>query len=117
MSDHPNARTVEAIEKMMETMQYLVDHPRMQQRNWVAAGRRWLPVLQHAKEDLQRGVIQHDNATETANSLLSALARVGLAVEKRDAETWGYRWHDGALTGSYLTRADAVEAGLKERIK
>jgi hypothetical protein len=44
MSIHPNARTVEAMEKMIAEMQYLVEHPRIQQKTWVASGRRWLPV-------------------------------------------------------------------------
>ncbi len=117
MTEHPNARTITAIEKMMNEMQYLVDHPRMQQRNWVASGKQWLPILQHAKEDLQREVSQNDFIAESYQGLLLALERVGLAVEKRDTTTWGYRWHTGALIGAYATRAEAVEAGLKARLK
>lgn len=117
MTQHPNARTVEAIEKMMEEMQYLVDHPRMQQRNWVAKGRVWLPILQHAKEDLQRDVQQRDFVLESYQSLLAALERVGLTVEKRDETSWGYRWHGGPLTGTYGTRALAIEAGLQARLR
>lgn len=45
-------RTIAALEKVIGEMQYLVDHPRMRQRNWVAAGKMWLPVLHQAKEDL-----------------------------------------------------------------
>ena len=116
MSQHQNARTIEALQKIIETMQYYVDHPRIQQRNWVASGRQWLPTLHHAIEDLQRSVDHYETATEHVGSLLSAIARLGLTVEKRDANAWGYRWHGGELTGSYLTRADAIEAGLKERL-
>lgn len=113
---HPKARTIAALEKMIEEMQYLVEHPRMQQRNWVAKGRIWLPVLQHAKEDLQHEVAQQDFVTEAYQSLLLALERIGLKVEKRDETNWGYRWYDGSLTGAYPTRAEAIEAGLRERL-
>lgn len=54
MVNHPNARTIEAVENLMTEKQYLVDHPRMQQRTWVARGQQWLPALQHTKEDLSR---------------------------------------------------------------
>jgi hypothetical protein len=116
MVDHPNARTVAAIEKMMSQMQYLVDHPRMQQRNWVARGREWLPVLEHAKQDLQREVTSQDFIVEAYQSLMSVLERVGLTVEKRDETTWGYRWHGNILKGTYITRAEAFEAGLWEKL-
>ena len=115
-SSHPNARTVSAIEKMMEEMQYLVDHPRMQQRNWVAKGKEWLPVLHHAKEDLEKEVQQHDFVVETFQNLLLVIERVGLSVEKRDSTSWGYRWHNGPITGAYATRAEAIEAGLKYKL-
>lgn len=117
MSSHPNARTIAAIEKMMEEMQYLVDHPRMQQRNWVAKGREWLPVLEHAREDLQRDVQQNDFAIDSYQALLSALAAVGMVVEKRDVTSWAYRWHGGAPEGAYATQAAAVAAGLRSRLK
>jgi len=115
MSVNPNARIAEAIEKMMNEMQYLVDHPRMQQRNWVAKGREWLPVLQHTKEDLQREVQQNDFVIDSHQSLLGALAAVGLKVEKRDTTSWGYRWHGDTLMGAFPTQAAAVEAGLRAR--
>lgn len=115
MASHPNARTIAAIEKLMNEMQHLVDHPRMQQRNWVAKGREWLPVLQHTKEDLQREVQQNDFVIDAHQALLGALAAVGLAVEKRDSTSWGYRWHGGALEGAFPTHAAAVEAGLRAR--
>jgi hypothetical protein len=115
MANHSNARTIAAIEKMMNEMQYLVDHPRMQQRNWVAKGREWLPVLEHTKEDLQREVQQNDFVIDSHQALLGALAAIGLTVEKRDGTSWGYRWHKGTLEGAFPTQAAAVEAGLRER--
>lgn len=63
---NPNKRTIAALEKMMQEMQFLVDHPRMQQRNWVAKGREWLPILRHAKEDLEHpdGVVDSTNSQD-----------------------------------------------------
>jgi len=106
-----------ALENVIEEMRFLAEHPRMQQRNWVAKAGQWLPVLQHAKEDLQREVRQHDFVAETLQGLLSALERVGLRIEKRDEASWGYCWHSGVLKGAYATRAEALEAALKERLK
>ena len=117
MANQQNERTIAALEKMMQEMQHLVDHPRMQQRNWVAKGRVWLPILQHAQEDLQREVAQQDFITESYQSLLLVLEHVGLKVEKRDETSWGYCWHDDSLMGAYPTRAAAIEAGLRERLK
>ncbi len=117
MSDQPNARTVAALESVIKQMQYLVEHPRMQQRNWVASGREWLPVLHNAVEDLQRDVKQQDFVVESYQSLLAALGHVGLQVEKRDAASWGYRWQGEALKGTFRTRAEAVEAALREKLK
>lgn len=114
---HPYTRTIEALEKIITQMQYLVDHPRMQQRNWVARGKEWLPVLHHAKEDLSQETSQHDLVVEQYQSLLSTIERVGLVIEKRDETTWGYRWHNGALIGTFRTQSEALEAGLKERLK
>src|SRR5690606_40240138 len=37
-------------------LQLLVDHPRMQQKRWVAAGKVWLPILYQAKDDCARPV-------------------------------------------------------------
>ncbi len=116
MSEHPNARTIDALEKMIAGMQYLVDHPRMQQRNWVASGQQWLPILQHAKEDLQREVTHNDFVAESYQELLAALERVGLKIVKRDNMSWGYRWHGDVAVGAFVSRSAAVEAALRERI-
>jgi hypothetical protein len=117
MIEHPNKRTVAALEKVMEEIQFLVDHPRMEQRNWVAKGKQWLPILQHAKEDLQREVNQQDFVNESYQGFLVSLARLGLKIEKRDEHTWGYRWFDEPLIGAYPTRATAMEAALKIRLQ
>ncbi len=118
MSNQPvNSRTVTAIETMMQEMQFLVDHPRMQQRNWVAKGKEWLPILQHAKEDLERDDSLQRDWAEAHQAILMALARLGLKVVKRDETSWGYSLHGDILIGSYPTRADAIEAGLRARLK
>src|SRR6185369_353185 len=116
MSEHPNARTIAAIEKMIEGMQYLVEHPRMQQRNWVASSRQWLPILQHAIEDLQKETQHNDFVSESYQELLAALERVGLRIIKRDNMSWGYSWHGDVATGAFVSRSAAVEAALRERI-
>lgn len=71
-------RTVEAIERMIQEMQFLVDHPRMQQKRWVAMGRTWLPTLYQAREDLARlgNSVQsqtqadHEQTTESEDTIL-----------------------------------------------
>ncbi len=44
MSDNPN--TAAALRQIIESIRYLVDHPRIQQKTWVASGKKWLPVLE-----------------------------------------------------------------------
>lgn len=52
MPNSNHARTIAAVQKMISEIQYLVDHPRVQQRTWVAKGQVWLPILHHVIEDL-----------------------------------------------------------------
>ena len=115
MTDHRNKRTIIALDTVMEEMQYLVEHPRVQQKTWVAKGKTWLPILQYAKEDLQRDVDQHNVIMDAYQAVLEAIKSIGLTVEKRDEQTWGYRWHDGELIGMFPTQATAIEAGLREK--
>lgn len=46
MPDQPNPNTIAALERIIQEIRYLVDHPRIQQRTWVASGKQWLPLLQ-----------------------------------------------------------------------
>jgi len=46
MPNQPNPNTIVALERVMQEIQNLVDHPRIQQRTWVASGKKWLPLLQ-----------------------------------------------------------------------
>lgn len=108
-----NLRTVTALEKMIQEMQFLTEHPRMQQKNWVAKGKEWLPILHHVKEDLQQETNQQDFTKEAYQGLLMVLERVGVKAEKRDANHWGYMYND-VLKGMYPTRVEAIEAALKE---
>ena len=117
MADKAKARTVAALEQMIEDMQFLVDNPRMQQRRWVAKGKEWLPTLHNAVEDLQQDVSQQDFVLESYQSLLAVFEHIGLQIEKRDETTWGYRWHDGVLKGTHPSRTAALEAALRERLK
>jgi len=114
---HVNQRTVEAIDNMMQDIQYFLGHPRMKQRNWIEKAHDWLPALQHAKEDLQREVHQQDFVSESYESVLIAITRLGLTIEKRDSTTWGYRWHGDTLVGAFPSRADAIEAGLRAKLR
>lgn len=109
-------RTIDGLIKIIEEMQYLVEHPRIQQKTWVAKGRVWLPVLQNAKEDLESSLEPHNIAIEGYQALLSTLQRIGLTVEKRDNYSWGYRWNGGELKGAYSSSTEAIEWGLREKL-
>ena len=110
-------RTLEALETIIDEMQYLVEHPRIQQKTWVAKGKTWLPTLHHAKEDLEKLQQPHDFATEAYQSLIAVFEQIGLSIQKRDTTSWGYSWHDEPLKGAFSSVSQAVESALKERIK
>lgn len=113
---HSNAQTIAELTRILEEMEYLVAHPRIQQKTWVAKGKTWLPILRIARQDLQRDVTHEAITSEVHHGFLMALERVGLRLEMRDATSWGYRWFSGDLKGAYATRGDAVEAALRERL-
>ena len=52
MSDQPTPNTIAALERIMQEIQNLVDHPRIQQRTSVAYGKAWLSILQIVHEEL-----------------------------------------------------------------
>ncbi|MBX3065592.1 MAG: hypothetical protein KF726_21630 [Anaerolineae bacterium] len=110
-----NSRTITDLQAIIEEIKHLVSHPRIQQKTWVAKGKVWLLTLAHAVEELQQGANQQDNATESLQSVLAVLERGGLKIEKRNTTHWGYRWHNGELKGAYATRAEAIEAALRDR--
>ena len=113
---HPAERTIQDLETVMEEMQFLVDHPRMQQKRWVAKGKVWLPILQNAKEDLQHCTEPHDMAIEGYQAIMDVLSKLGLEVKKRDATSWGYSWHGEPLKGGFASQTQAIEAALSERL-
>lgn len=115
MSAHPAARLVAALAKMREQMQFLVDHPRMQQNRWVARGREWLPILEQAQTDLEAETSHYHYLAEAHQALLDALARGGLILHQRDRTTWAYSWHGAPPIGAYPSQAQAVEAALRAR--
>lgn len=41
------------LQHIIEQMEHLVAHPRIQQKTWVAKGKAWLPVLRIAKAHLE----------------------------------------------------------------
>jgi hypothetical protein len=116
MTDHLTSRLISELEKLMEQMQYLVDHPRMQQRNWVAQGKVWLPILGHVKTHLLAEKKDSDYVSEAHQALLDSLQRVGLEVKQRDRTTWGYSWNGTILIGAYSSQAQAVEAALRAKL-
>jgi len=48
----PNPNAVAALERILREIQYLTEHPRIQQRTWVARGKEWLPLLQIVHSEL-----------------------------------------------------------------
>ena len=45
---------VSELQKIIDEMERLVQHPRIQQKTWVAKARGWLPVLRIANEQLSK---------------------------------------------------------------
>ncbi len=82
-------RTIKALKTMIDEMQFLVDHPRIQQKRWVAKGKTWPPTLHNAVEDLANCLEPHDFAIESSESMLSVLENLGLTIQQRDATTCG----------------------------
>jgi hypothetical protein len=125
MPNSPNARTVAALQKMIIEIQYLVDHPRMQQRNWVAKGRTWLPILQHAIEDLSSALGVSVSAPETHNPInqMAILVKVNVANDEtylnidledvREVNVYrggepGHRYVRGAHSDLHLRMAKSI---------
>jgi hypothetical protein len=116
MAEHPSKRTLEGLETMIQEIQYFLDHPRTQQNRWVAKGHTWIPVLRHAKEDLQTEIDHYDIMIEAYQAIWTALKAVGLEIKQRDRTTWAYTWNGAPLVGVYASRAEALEAALRERV-
>lgn len=115
MSESHLTRLLAELETLITQMQYLVEHPRMQQRNWVANGKVWIPILDHIKSYLASEKDDYAVLSEAHQALLESLKRGGLDVQKRDKSTWGYSWHGTALVGAYASQAQAIEAALREK--
>lgn len=52
MTNTASKYLIDDLEKLIHEMQYLVDHPRIQQKTWVANGRKWLPILHRIKGEI-----------------------------------------------------------------
>lgn len=48
----PNPSAVAQLERIMQEMQHLVAHPRIQQKTWVARAKEWLPLLGIIRSEL-----------------------------------------------------------------
>ena len=77
MAEHPAARTVAGLEQIIEKIEYLVAHPRIQQKRWVANGRQWLPILRNARADLEDEVKHYTILLEAHQAILDSLERAG----------------------------------------
>jgi hypothetical protein len=116
MPEHPAARTIADVDTILSEIQYFLDHPRTQQNQWVAKGQTWKPILQQVKADLQAESEHYTIIAEAYQAIWMALQHVGLEIHQRDRTTWAYRWHGMSLIGAFPSRAQALEAALRERI-
>lgn len=107
---------VEAVGKLIAEITYLVQHPRIQQKTWVANGKRWLPILEIAQAEIVTASAATNTSNEAYQALMDIFPRLGLRILKRDTATWGYSWHNEPIKGAYPSIAQAVEAALKERL-
>lgn len=133
MPNPTNPNTVAALERIIQEIRYLVDHPRIQQRTWVASGKTWLPLLQiihgeltgqtsNAADDSQpRGdkdtgsLLVEVNSGDGQTYVNVTLANVQQVEVYRGGEP-GYRYVRGAHSGfvlkdgrKYLTSANEAQ--------
>lgn len=118
MSDQPNPNTISALERIMQEMQNLVAHPRIQQRTWVAQAKQWLPLLHIIHGELTGHQPTTDDSNlpveNTSDSILVevsagyaqtfvniSLANVQQVEVYRGGEP-GYRYIRGAHSGFIL---------------
>nr|WP_139088723.1 hypothetical protein [Oscillochloris trichoides] len=116
MPEHPSKRTLADLETMIKDIQYFLDHPRTQQNRWVAKGQSWIPILEHAKEDLQSEIEHYDIILEAYQATWIVLRNLGLELKQRDRTTWAYSWNGASLVGAFTSRAEALEAALRARL-
>ncbi|MBK9746005.1 MAG: hypothetical protein IPO91_04425 [Chloroflexi bacterium] len=72
MPNQTNPNAVAALERIIQEIRYLVDHPRIQQRTWVASGKTWLPLLQiiHGELTGHSETLPTSTSSETEETLL-----------------------------------------------
>jgi hypothetical protein len=117
MQSHQVNQTMESLNEVIKAMQSLYEHPRMQQRNWVAAAKYWLPILRQASEHLQEWNEPCIHAIEAHRAMWNSLGRLGLKVHRNQANVWTYSW-DGVVdgAGNYSSPSEAMEAALRGRL-
>lgn len=68
----PNPCAVAQLELIMQEVQHLVAHPRIQQKTWVARAKQWLPLLRIIRSELidqpQSAVPDNDTAVSAQNN-------------------------------------------------
>lgn len=132
MADQPNPKTIAALEQVMQEIQHLVAHPRIQQRTWVAKGKTWLPILQivhgeligKAPADTEPSAPTKSESTSILVEVNAGYAQTFINIDLADVKQVevyrggepGYRYVRGAHSGftlkdgrKYLTRPDEAQ--------
>jgi len=50
MTKTSNEHVADQLSEIIEQIEYFIEHPRIQQKRWVARGKEWLPTLRHARD-------------------------------------------------------------------
>jgi hypothetical protein len=125
MANNPNSNSAEALRRIIEQIQYLVDHPRIQQKTWVANGKTWLPILQILLGELtnkqniwESGLTQRQSPQASPSALIGVSGAYGQAflnVSFNDVhQITPYR---GGEPGYGFTRGGHSSITLRDGIK
>lgn len=104
-----------ALDRIIKQMQYLVEHPRIQQKTWVAEARGWLPVLRDVKSELESTQISHQPIG--SQELLETLKNIGLEIRQYQTGGWSYSWNGNPLVGMFPSQQQALEADLHDILR
>jgi hypothetical protein len=81
MPNQLNSNTLAALERVMQEIKNLVDHPRIQQRTWVARGKEWLPILQIVHGELT-GQTEPSPIVTPPEDIGSILIKVNMSADE-----------------------------------
>lgn len=59
-----NPSSITELDRVMQEIQELIEHPRIKQRTWVAKGKTWLPILQIIHGELTRRHSSQDDPNQ-----------------------------------------------------